>query len=113
MKKLGGKVSLYDKSVFMRHNGSNLEGLITIHVDDFEYCGTSSWHKNVIDELCQMFKISKKGKGSFKYVGLKIEQNGDEIFVDQQACVDGLEEIAIDKERKIQLDHPLLDLEKK
>ena len=100
MKKLGGKVSLYDKSVFMWHNGSNLEGLITIHLDDFEYCGMSSWHKNVISKLCQMFKVSKKEKGSFKYVGLNIEQNCDEIFVDQQAYVDGLEEIAIDKERK-------------
>ena len=66
----------------------------------FEYCGTSSWHKNIIDKLCQMFKISKKEKGSFKFVGLNIEQNGDEVFVDQQAYVDGLEEIAIDKERK-------------
>ena len=42
MKKLGGKVSLYGKSVFMWHNESNLEGLITIHVDNFEYCGRSS-----------------------------------------------------------------------
>ena len=84
----------------MWHNGSNLEGLITIHVDDFEYCSTPSWHENVINKLCQMFKISKKEKGSFKYVGLNIEQNGDEIFVDQQAYVDGLEEIVIDKERK-------------
>ena len=99
MKKLGGKADLYDKSVFMWHNESNLEGLIIIHVDDFEYCGTSSWHKNVIDKLCQMFKISKK------------EQNGDEIFVDQQVYVDGCEEIAID--RKKQLDHPLLEKEKK
>ena len=45
MKKLGGKVSLYDKSVFMWYNGSDLKGLITTHVDDFEYCGMSSWHK--------------------------------------------------------------------
>ena len=109
MIKLGDKVSLYDKSVFMWHNGSNLGGLITVHVDDFEYCGTSSWHKNVINKLCQMFKISKKEKGSFKYVGLNIEQNGDEIFVDQQAYVDGLQEIAIEKDRKKQLDHPLLE----
>ena len=81
MKKPGGKVNLYDKSVLMWHNGSYLEGLNTIHADDFEYCGTSSWHKNVINKLCQMFKISKKEKGSFKYVGLDIKQNGDEILL--------------------------------
>ena len=100
MKKLGGKVSLYDKSVFMWRNESNLEGLITIHVDNFEYCSKSSWHKKVINKLFQMCNISKKEKGPFKYVGLNIEQNGDEIFVNQQSYVDGLEEIEIDKERE-------------
>ena len=44
-------------------------------------------------------KCQQERKGFFKYVRLNIEQNGDEIFVNQQAYVDGLKEIAIDKER--------------
>jgi len=113
MKNLGGIVSLYDKSVFIWHGKSGLEGLITIHVDDFEYCGTSQWHKDVINKICDMFKISKQQTGSFKYVGLNIEQNGEEIFVDQQTYIDGLSEMQIDSERRKQLDEKLTTEEKK
>ena len=114
MKNLGGKISLYDKSVFMWHDESaGLQGLITIHVDDFEYCGTAQWHKDVINKLCDMFKISKRQTGSFKYVGLNIEQNGEEIFVDQQSYIDELTEISIDSNRRKQLDDQLTEEEKK
>ena len=88
MKKLEAKVSLYDNSVFLWQNGSTLEGLISIHVDDFEYCGISCWYK-------ANYVQNQKEEGSFRYVELNIEQNGDEIFVIQQAYVDGLEENAI------------------
>ena len=114
LKRLGGMISLYAKSMFLWHNKSEeLEGLITIHVDDFEYCGTAQWHIDVIDRLCNMFKISNQQTGSFKYVGLNIEQNGNEIFVDQQAYIEELTEISIERNRKTQLDELLTDDEKK
>ena len=114
LKNLGGIISLYDKSMFIWHNkAKELEGLISIHVDDFEYCGTSQWHKNVIEKLCIMFKISNQHSGSFKYVGLNIEQNGTEIFVDQQAYIKELTEISIERNRKTQIDDQLTDDEKK
>ena len=114
LKNLGGIISLYDKSMFIWHNkAKELEGLISIHVDDFEYCGTSQWHKNVIEKLCIMFKISNQHSGSFKYVGLNIEQNGTEIFVDQQAYIKELTEISIERNRKTHIDDQLTDDEKK
>ena len=61
LKKLGGMISIYDKSMFIWHSKQgDLEGVITIHVDDFEYCGTAHWHREVIDKLCKMFKISNQ-----------------------------------------------------
>ena len=39
-----------------------------------------------------------------RYLGLNIEQNGDEIFVDQHSYVKELKEINIDQKRKSQLD---------
>ena len=49
MTRLGGKRSVYDKSLFMWHDPrSQLVGLITTHVDDFEYCGTVAWQNEVI-----------------------------------------------------------------
>ena len=99
MKKLGGKVSVYDQSVFMWHGEGSLIGLVTTHVDDFEYCGTSTWLTNVFNKFLKMFRISKNEKGTFKYIGLNIEQNGNEIFVDQHGYVDALKEIKICDER--------------
>ena len=95
MKKLGGKVSLYDKCVFLWHEKGRLIGMITTHVDDFEYAGTPEWQDNVIKKIMEMFKISKKEKGSFKYIGLTIEQNGSEIFVDQNDYCSNLNEVKV------------------
>ncbi len=112
MKQLGGKLSSYDNSVFIWHDKEgNLVGTITIHVDDFEYSGTSNWHKDVINKLIEIFKISKNDKGKFKYLGLNIEQNGTEIFVDQQAYIDNLKEIPISDERKKQIEDILSEEE--
>ena len=47
-----------------------------------------------------LFKISKKEKGTFKYIGLNIEQNGSKICVDQQTYIDVLKEIHIDNTQK-------------
>lgn len=68
-------------------------GLIVVHVDDFEYCGTLSSHDNIINKIVRLFKISKKEKRTFRYTGLDI---GSEIFVAQQAYINGLQEIQID-----------------
>lgn len=77
-----------------------------------EYCGTLSWHKNVIEQIVRLFKISKKEKGTFQYIGLNIEQNGNEIYVDQQPYIDGLKEIQIDSAQKKQLNAKLTEEEK-
>ena len=112
MKQLGGKVSIYDNSVFIWHSEGNLDGSITTHVDDFEYSGTSSWRKAVINKLVEMFKISKNEKGIFKYIGLNIEQNGRQVFVDQYAYIENLKEILITDERKKQLNDMLSEEER-
>ena len=113
MKKMGATVSLYDKSLFMWHEDSRLVGLLISHVDDFEYCGTFNWQKEVIGNLTDIFKISKKEKGSFKYVGLNIEQGEKQIFVDQLPYCNDLKEITLSAERKKQMDEPLTEEEKK
>ena len=59
-----------------------------------------------------MFRISKNEKGTFKYIGLNIEQNGNEIFVDQHGYVDALKEIKICNERRSCPDEILTEKEK-
>ena len=113
MKTLGATVSLYDKSVFIWQENNNLVGVVITHVDDFEYCGTLKWQDKVIQKLYQTFKISKNEKGSFKYVGLNIEQDSERIFIDQIDYCSDLKEIQLSIERKRQLEEPLTEEEKK
>ena len=113
MTKMGATVSIYDKSVFMWHEDSKLVGLIITHVDDFEYCGTLKWQKQVIDNLAKIFKISKKEQGSFKYIGLNIEQDERQVFIDQAGYVNDLKEINLSSSRKKQVEDHLTEEERK
>ena len=97
---LGGKVSLYDQSLFLWHEDNQLVGIVVAHVDDFTYCGTARWHEGVVEEVTREFKISKRGKGAFKYIGLNIEQTDTAVFVDQTQYVKSLKEIEVSPERK-------------
>lgn len=76
LKALGGKFSLYDWLLFIWHEDGNLVGLNVVHIVNFEYC-EMSWH-HVIDKIFRLFIISKREKGIFKYIGLNIEQNGNQ-----------------------------------
>ena len=90
---------------FSKTNGANvldeaLCGILVAHVDDFVYCGTLNWYKNVAEKLLCMFKISKREKGSFRYIGLKIVQTGKEVFVDQNSYVSSLNQVELSTDRE-------------
>ena len=46
-----------------------------------------NWHKNLVEKLLFIFKISEKEKGSFRYIRLTVVQKGQEIFVDQNSYI--------------------------
>ena len=88
---LGAKVSLYNYSLFIWFNGrGQLIGLLVSHVDDFVCCGILHSHDKVIGQLIKTFQISKQERGSFRYLGLNLEQTAHEIFVDQDKFIQGL-----------------------
>ena len=91
LERLGCKQTLLDKTVFFKHNDhGELCGLILTHVDDLLHCGSTGFEKTVIDPLCQRFKVGKRVRKNFRYVGLKIEQEDHSIKVDQQQYADSL-----------------------
>ena len=55
MIKLKGHISKFDNALFMWHQSSDegtvLIGIIALHVDDFEFCGTASWKNDAIKPL--------------------------------------------------------------
>ena len=110
---LGGQVSLFDKALFMWHKESKLVGVMTIHVDDLIHCGTDEWEKSVLKKVKEEFKISKTGIQNFRYIGLEIEQNESDIFVNQQPYIMQLEEIKIDADRKKDIHSKLTEEETK
>eukprot|EP00794_Sanderia_malayensis_P006697 gene6697-7458_t len=73
----------------------------------------SFWHDDVMTEVMKEFKISKKEQGSFKYIGLNIEQTDKAIFVDQMEYVKSFKEINISAERKNKINDALDETEKK
>ena len=112
--KLGGRKNLYDKAMFQWNNKDGaLCGILVTHVDDFVYCGTLNWHKDVVEQLLCIFKISKKEKGSFRYIGLNVPQMGKEVFVDQNNYKSSLKPVELSTERVPQKDEELTIEEEK
>ena len=61
--------------------------------------------------LC-IFKISKREKGSLKYIGLNVVQTGKEVFVDQNSYISSLKPVELSIERALQKDEELTIEEK-
>ena len=104
---LGVKPSSYEPSLFYWHHENNLQGLITIHVDDLCWGGTKLFENNVIEKFKNIFEIGKEMTRSFRYLGLAIEQSTDCITVDQNSYSKSIKPIEISKERSNQKTYPL------
>ena len=100
---LKGQLSKYDNSLFIWHQLCDKEkvftGIIALHVDDFKFCGTSSWEEAVIRPLCDTFKISSRNRMSFRYVGINVNQTKRGIVIDQNHYIQKVEEVDIDGRR--------------
>ena len=104
---LGAKCCRYEPALFYWHCDGELNGLITIHVDDLFWGGSKAFEDNVINPFKCIFEIGKESSQSFKYLGLQIKQNPGNISIDQINYCRSLNVIVISKERKIQKHLPL------
>ena len=87
---LGAVMSVYDPALFFWYNGDELKGILTSHVDDFAYCGTTDFLESVVDKVKETFKISGQEQGSFKCLGLNVIQSEHCISIDQEKYIDSL-----------------------
>ena len=90
----------FEPALFYWDCGSSLHGLITIHVDDLCWGGSSHFERNVIQEFCELFKICREIQ--FKYLGFNIKQYAKCITMDQISYINALEPMSISKERESQ-----------
>ena len=75
--KLGAQPSPYDPVLFYWHSNNLLNGLLSIHVDNISWRGTSSFQNIIIDPLKETFESSKESCSMFKYLGLFIQRKED------------------------------------
>jgi hypothetical protein len=91
-----------DYGIFMWYNGSELEGILMSHVDDFLWAGTDAFIKSVITPLSTKFKVGKScSSDSFKYVGINISQGANGISIDQNDYICTLSPIDVSRQKQI------------
>ena len=97
--KLGGVVSAYDNALYLWFDNGNLIGVLVSHVDDFAFCGSDKFHDSVIKELKIAFQVKVHETGSFKYLGLSVNQNSNGISVQQNSYISSIAPISITHDR--------------
>ena len=85
--------SKLDPALFYWHQNDKLEGLFLMHVDDFLWAGSDKFKENVISPLRVKFRCGKEMDSSFRYIGLSIEQEDGQIFLEQQDYTEELKQI--------------------
>ena len=96
LKELGGRTLVGDESFIYFHKDGKLVGMIALHVDDFQGTGNKDFFRNIMDKICEKFKISKRECGNFKYTGVNVRQEGGDIVIDQIDYAESMNEIEID-----------------
>lgn len=97
--KLKMSVCSVDSALFYWLQGGELSGLICVHVDDIFWAGTETFRSCVIDALCRTFSVGSSSTGSFKYIGINIEECGNHIRLNQMDYIGSLEEITLGGQR--------------
>ena len=105
---LGMVASKLDAALFYWRAEDGLEGIITCHVDDFLWCGSSRFEREVIQKLRQVFLLGSEESEIFRYLGLHIHQQSDKVIkVNQMPQAEGLQEPNLSPERRMQKDSEL------
>ena len=94
--KIGGMKSKFDNAIFYWHLNDKLQGVLSLHVDDFCWEGTEWFRQKVTDPIRKKFLISKEETETFKYLGLQITQNKDEIKIHQKGHIGEIQKIKFD-----------------
>lgn len=97
---LGTIASSLDPALFSWRCGQSLEGVICVYVDDLFWAGTNGFKEQVIDRLCQIFRMGNSESKAFKYVGLNIVSYGDgSVTLDQNQYAATLTPISVSKQK--------------
>ena len=69
---MGLKMCSYDNAIFSYSCQGIFQGLICVYVDDFLYCGSTSFQENIVSKIYSSFQIGSSEAGIFRYLGINI-----------------------------------------
>ena len=91
LKNLGVKISKYDKALFIWKQNESVEGFMSVHVDDFFWCGSMDFEERVINKMKAIFKISKEDSVAFKYLGVHLNQSSNSMVLSQTPYIETIQ----------------------
>ena len=65
-----------------------LHGIITMHVDDLQYCGSPEFLADVINPMFTQFRFGMEMRGDFRCLGWDLKQNAQSLTIDQMEYID-------------------------
>ena len=77
--------------MFTYHQEGHLLGIVSTHVDDFCWAGSKYFEAHVISAIRKSFKVKTEEKHQFRYLGLDLFQEADQILIKQDVYVQGIE----------------------
>ena len=89
---LGGEIA-YDPALFVWKKDAVLQGLISIHVDDFVYAGYDEFIDRVMSSMRTSSEIRLEQSKTFQFLGLDVKQdmNDYSIVISQPKFLDNLQ----------------------
>ena len=81
--KQGCRKAKTDASLFFFVKNGVLHGVLTLHVDDMNFCGSRTFEEEVIKPMFAKFKFGKVLDGDFKTLGWNVEHVQGKIYVSQ------------------------------
>ena len=95
---LGAQPSKFDNGIFL-FTGTELYGIIILHVDDIMWSGDEDVFKPIINKLKEVFEISQENENTFTYIGIHTTQESDgSITLHQSSYTQSIQTIALSPE---------------
>ena len=97
---LGCEQSSLDPALFCWRYGSELQGMVACHIDDFLHSGSRQFDTKVMLKLRERFIAGKLEDTQFSYVGFQVYQNDTMITLDQSDYVSDIPVDTISPQRR-------------
>merc|ERR1712101_84035 len=82
-----------DDTVYYQHKDGKLIGMILSHIDDFTIAGAREFVNRIVKGIKKKFTISKIEENNFRFTGLDVKTNDEQIEISMEDYADSINEI--------------------